>query len=470
MSIDERHRCCAMIQSGLDVSTVAKPLSFGVRAAAIAGLACCLLAGCRTAAMLPAAASMRIGALADSGVRATAVDATTLERKLLFGYQGWFGCPGDGSPLGAWQHWFRGGGGANVAMPRVDMWPDVSELDPDERCPTALTLPGGRPAEVYSAYNPRTVDRHFRWMQEYDLEGVFLQRFTVRLDNPAVLAFRDAVARNVRSAAQSHGRVFAIMYDISGHPGESVTDAVKRDWVYMVDTLRVTESPRYLHHHGRPLLAIWGFGFQDRSPTPDQAAELIDFFKNNPDPRYRVTLLGGVPARWRTLTRDSRPDPKWARVYRSFDILSPWTVGRFRDPRGIDRFYAEEVTRDIEETRRLGIEYMPVVYPGFSWHNMNRTAPFNPIPRRGGRFYWRQVHHALRAGSTMLYGAMFDEVDESTAMFKVAASGRDAPVEVPIVTLDVDGEPLPSDWYLRLAREAQKQLRGIRTTPGPSRH
>jgi hypothetical protein len=145
-------------------------------------------------------------------------------------------------------------------------------------------------------------------------------------------------------------------------------------------------------------------------------------------------------------------------VYRSFDILSPWTVGRFRDAHGIDRFYTDEVAKDLSETRRLGIEYMPVVYPGFSWHNMNRTAPFNPIPRRGGRFFWRQVERALRAGSTMLYGAMFDEVDEGTAMFKLAASRSDAPIERPVVTLDVDGEPLPSDWYLRLAREAQRRL------------
>ena len=267
------------------------------------------------------------------------------------------------------------------------------------------------------------------------------------------------MARNVESAAESSGRVFAMMYDISGQSGETVVDAVKRDWVHIVDTLHLTASARYLHHHGRPLLAIWGLGFVDRSPTPDQAAELIEFFRSNPDPRYRVTLLGGVPARWRTLTRDSRTDPKWAAVYRSFDIVSPWAVGRFRDEDGIDRFYEEEVRQDLVETRRLGIDYMPVVFPGFSWHNMNPAAPFNPIPRRGGRFYWRQVGRALQAGNTMLYGAMFDEVDEGTAMFKVAATRSDAPEEVPLVTLDVDGERLPSDWYLRLASEAQKALR-----------
>ena len=124
---------------------------------------------------------------------------------------------------------------------------------------------------------------------------MFLQRFSVRLENPSIWDFRDGVVRNVRAAAEAHGRVFAIMYDISGHPRESVVESVERDWAYLVDTLRITESPGYLHHHGRPLLAIWGFGFRDRAPTPAQAAELIDFFKNNPDPRYRVTLLGESP-------------------------------------------------------------------------------------------------------------------------------------------------------------------------------
>ena len=63
---------------------------------------------------------------------------------------------------------------------------------------------------------------------------------------------------------------------------------------------------------------------------------------------------------------------------------------------------------------------MPVIFPGFSWHNLKATLPLNQIPRNGGTFYWRQVYNAISAGCTMLYGAMFDEVDEGTAMFKMA--------------------------------------------------
>ena len=57
---------------------------------------------------------------------------------------------------------------------------------------------------------------------------------------------------------------------------------------------------------------------------------LIEFFKNNPEPRYRVTLVGGVPSRWRERGYDAKRIPEWDRVYRAFDVISPWTVGRFR--------------------------------------------------------------------------------------------------------------------------------------------
>jgi hypothetical protein len=60
----------------------------------------------------------------------------------------------------------------------------------------------------------------------------------------------------------------------------------------------------------------------------------------------------------------------------------------------------------------------------------------------------------------MIYCAMFDEVDEGTAMFKLAPTQAQLPVEGTFVPLDADGVTLPSDWYLRLANEAGKMLRG----------
>jgi hypothetical protein len=77
----------------------------------------------------------------------------------------------------------------------------------------------------------------------------------------------------------------------------------------------------------------------------------------------------------------------------------------------------------------------------------------------GGNFFWRQAYNAIDAGATMLYGAMFDEVDEGTALYKICPNRWMAPVEGYWLTLDADGfVNLPSDWYLRLSGMAKKML------------
>jgi uncharacterized protein (TIGR03437 family) len=117
---------------------------------------------------------------------------------------------------------------------------------------------------------------------------------------------------------------------------------------------------------------------------------------------------------------------------------------------------------------------MPVIFPGFSWHNLNRTAPENQIPRSRGQFLWQQAYNAWTAGAQMLKIAMFDEVNESTAMFKLASRRQDAPDQGYWLTLDADGATLPSDWYLRLAGEITRVFHGqskavasLPSNPGP---
>ncbi len=55
----------------------------------------------------------------------------------------------------------------------------------------------------------------------------------------------------------------------------------------------------------------------------------------------------------------------------------------------------------------------------------------------------------------MIYVAMFDEVDEGTAIFKCT---NDAPVGDNVKFLTYEG--LPSDYYLRLTGGGAKLLRG----------
>ncbi len=162
-----------------------------------------------------------------------------------------------------------------------------------------MKYPDGQPAYLYSAYNPTTVMRHFEWMSQYGVDGIFLQRFGSELADPVYFDERNVVTKNVIAGAEATGRVFAIMYDVSGMDDGTFVGELEADWKYMVNVLKVTESASYLHHAGKPVLALWGLGFKDRPGTPQQALQLVDFFENNPDPKYQVTLMGGVPTWWR---------------------------------------------------------------------------------------------------------------------------------------------------------------------------
>ena len=116
----------------------------------------------------------------------------------------------------------------------------------------------------------------------------------------------------------------------------------------------------------------------------------------------------------------------------------------------------------MKECAQLGIDYMPAIYPGYSFHNADQSKPYNARPRLGGRFYWAQVNNVVSANATMIYNAIFDEVDEGTAMFKVLPSAAAQPVMPEhrrFLPLDADGEKLPSDWYLKLADYAGRALR-----------
>lgn len=97
---------------------------------------------------------------------------------------------------------------------------------------------------------------------------------------------------------------------------------------------------------------------------------------------------------------------------------------------------------------------MHVAFPGFSWHNMNPRSPSNQISRNRGHFLWKQLTTAVTNGAEMIYIAMFDEVDEGTAIFKVS---KNPPVGAS--TFVSFEEDIPSDYYLYLTGIAGKMLR-----------
>src|SRR5262245_14988126 len=127
------------------------------------------------------------------------VDPSTLNNKVLLGYQGWFRCPGGGTAGTNWSHW-TGSGAPTAASIVIDMYPDLREFDSDELCAAPAMNIGMKPAYFYSAGNNKSVARHFQWMQQYGLDGVLVQRFLT--DIPGNRAAGDVVLKSVMAAAQ----------------------------------------------------------------------------------------------------------------------------------------------------------------------------------------------------------------------------------------------------------------------------
>ena len=387
-----------------------------------------------------------------SGPTRTDIDATTLDRKVLAGYQGWFNTPNDGANMG-WVHWGQGLDRPDGGRFTVDMWPDLSEYDPaDLEAVPNLKLPDGSPAKLYSAFKKGPVLLHFKWMRQHHLDGVFLSRFVGEAASPRRSLHVNTVLAHVREGAHREGRVWAMMLDLStGRAGN--TAIVINDWKFLCDDVKVREDSRYLHHNGKPVVLLWGLGFKDRNWSPEQARELITFFKN--DPKYgNVHLIGGIDAAWRTQRGESRVEPEWAEIFRSFDAISPWDAGRYREDRSMDHHRRNVWEPDLAELKTLNKGYMPTVFPGFSWDNLRRTPPGQTmIPRRKGEFYWRQFSILRQLNVRTVFVGMFDEVDEGTAIYKVAN-------ETPVGKYFVTYEGLPGDYYLRLTSAATKMIRG----------
>lgn len=372
--------------------------------------------------------------------------------KVMCGYQGWFVTPADGEAMG-WRHY----GFDKQGQCHIDLWPDVSELDADERVDTPLKFADGSTAQVFRSSHPKTVRRHFAWMSENGLDGVFLQRFGTVLRDARSRKHADTVLAAVRSAAEAEGRSWCVMYDLSGLRSGEIESVLMQDWKRLRTEMKVLESPAYQKHAGRPVVAVWGIGFNDgRDYTLEECHALLRFLHDNPE-FGKLCVMAGVPWGWRTLNRDAVNDPKLHEVLRKADILSPWSVGRYHDAASTTKNIGDVHVGDAAWCRERGQDYLPVLYPGFSWANLmklrGKKANLNQVPRLGGQFLWHQARERLRGGATMLYIAMFDEMDEGTAIFKTAS-------RVPEGTLGFVTEPgLPSDHYLWLSGQIGKALR-----------
>lgn len=365
---------------------------------------------------------------------------------VMAGYQGWFNAEGDGHKRGYYHYKDKRTGEFRPGAASVDMWPDMSEYA--KSYPTAFKMDDGSVATVFSSADKSTTDLHFRWMRDYGIDGVFMQRFVVEIKNRSGRRHFNQVLDNAVKAAVANGRAMSVMYDLSGMEA--------RDWSRVLDDVDSLSrhglftplvNPSYLYHNSRPLIAVWGAGFNDkRRYGLDEIDRIVKGLKER-----GFSVLLGVPTHWRTLTSDTEPDGRLHDIISRCDVVMPWFVGRY-DEKSFDR-HIPSVAADMEWCKERHLDYAPLAFPGFTWKNM-KGPDSTSIPRNKGSFLKKQLDAYIDGGASMIYVAMFDEIDEGTAIFKCA-------VDVPTpqkgsIFVSSDTE---SDHYLRIVGDAAKTLK-----------
>ncbi|RYD93465.1 MAG: hypothetical protein EOP54_19120, partial [Sphingobacteriales bacterium] len=368
--------------------------------------------------------------------------------KLTVGYQGWFAAPGDGSPQGTWAHW-AGGTTPAPGNQGFELWPDVREYTTTYQTGYA-NLGNGQPAKLFSSYTSQTVNKHFEWMQTYGIDCAALQRFGgPSYDSPNIKAHNDGMALKVKTAAENYGRKFYIMYDVSGW--SQMQSVIKTDFLNtIIGTLNLLNSPAYARQNGKPVVCIFGMGY-NQAPVPgpgDPAAclDVINWFK-----AQGCYVIGSIAMDWRNPGNLSRTN--FASVYNALNMITPWAVGAEVNPT-----YQPWIQGDYDYCEAHGIDYQPVAYPGFAWSNWNGGAQ-NLIPRKHGDFMWDQASVMRTVGVKSIYIAMFDEYDEATAIAKAAENASMKPTNQYFLTLDADGVAVSADFYLRLTQDIGKLIK-----------
>ncbi|MDR0542408.1 MAG: hypothetical protein LBH19_09405 [Dysgonamonadaceae bacterium] len=358
--------------------------------------------------------------------------------KVIVGYQGWFACAGDGQPGGTnwWWHWSNDWGKLpSNATKCLYAWPDVSDYTKTYQSGYD-NLNNGLPAALYSCVDQQSVNVHFRWMKEFGIDGAALQRF-----NPmgAEGPLRDWITERVKIAAETYGVKFYIMYD--GSNWKNMQTQMKTDWINKMQVY--TNSPAYARQGDKPVVAIWGFGYNDAN-HPWGAAECLDvvnWFRNQ-----GCYVIGGVPREWRLGRGGSRPG--FEEVYRAFNMISPWLVGALSNISGANDIYTQYMVGDQAECNQYGMAYQPCVLPG------------GMTQRVHGDLMWRMFYNAVRVGCQGIYISMYDEYNEGNQIAKTSPTQDWVPANTTYRSLDYDGTYCTSDYYLRLTGDGARMLKG----------
>ncbi|MBR1410301.1 MAG: xylosidase [Prevotella sp.] len=405
----------------------------------------------------------------------------TYKGLVMCGYQGWFGTPGDGSPLTTvaanegWYHYreseqFRPG----VLRNSIDFWPDMSEYenkyvvgDGDKTgYSSPFIMPDGTHASVFSSYDRQTVLTHFKWMKDYDIDGVFMQRFVGEIIDARHKDHFDVVLGHAMEGSNTYQRAISIMYDMSGITTDANMSIMVNDAQKLMDKYNLkdrTKQKYYLYENGKPMLALWGVGLNDNGhPKPSFLKSYVETLQ-----AQGWSIMLGCPAYWRQGGNDcvsGAEHTELIKLIKQCDAFIPWYVGRY----GYDNFagtdWQNRIKQDITTANSYStadhrVIYAEHIFPGGSDRNMH---PNNGYPdgdktntgyRYGGKFYWSQIYHDIKNGAEAIYIGMFDEMDEGTAIFKQLNVSK-VPSNVPYKKANVPamyGYETDDDYYVNYA-------------------
>ena len=397
-------------------------------------------------------------------VPVTASAYSEFSGKSVAGYQVWFRTGNNGG----WFHWSNSGTPSPTNL-KFEIYPDISEYDNADMEQTGFADFGnGQSAMLFNSANTNVINKHFEWLKNYGIDGVAVQRFINGIGT-AVNNSPDSHLLKIKNAAEANNKIFYICYDISSTGLDATwADIIKFDWVYNIEqAFELTKSPAYAKVGNKPVVQIWGTGFTDNHPgTEAETIALINFLKSR-----GCYVIGGVPTWWRTETGDSKPG--FINAYNTYDMLSPWLVGRFGDNAGANSMLTNPMQGDKTYCDARGIAYMPVIFPGFAWSQWNgspsgTSGQVNEAPRNAGEFMWQQAKNIKSLGVSQMYFAMFDEYDEGTAIMKAATDWSMIPTNQFFQTTSIDGYWLSSDFQLRVAGAAIEWLKNTAAVPMPA--
>jgi len=412
--------------------------------------------------------SLASGASGDNQQFAAFTVLNNLIGKGVTGYQAWFKAPNNN-----WHHWKSDGtdGIPGPGKVNVELWPsgwDEYLANGASLHNTDFRMHDNNTGRLFNSHDRQVIRTHLKWMQEAGIDGAAIQRFFE--ETPAASSNTGSTPNShlstIRDAAEEFGRIFYVMYDMSAsgrYQGPAVLQRIQQDWMYNVEN-KVVGSPNYAQAEGKPVVCLWGVHANEstdgnRYTKVETMIELVQWFRAR-----GYYIIGGIPddSFW---NEGGNRHPRGKEMYSSFDMISPWYIGRGinsiisgNNPRltnGID-FCTKNPRSWANNTP---IAFMPTIWPGFAWTNMSgNTGQPNATPRNAGQHIWDQVRPYLNHESNSnneirsLYLAMFDEYDEGTNWMKAGVDFFDIPLNQYFQTHSADGLWLSSDYYMRMAK------------------